>query len=77
MNSLQWIIVLAMVLQGCNAQTIQGNDCGTFDLKQLDSDLKSEYFDNAGIEMAKAVIVRLKLQLECERLKNITYTGDI
>ena len=47
------------------AQPIQA--CGTFDLEQLNADLKNGYFDHAGVEMAKAVIIRLELQLECER----------
>ena len=62
------IILLFMLLQGCSIQPMRG--CGTFDLKQLDEDLKTRYFDHAGIELAKAVIVRLKLQLECERKEN-------
>ena len=71
---LQGIILSALILQGCNTQPI--HECGTFDLKQLDADLKSDYFDRAGIEMIKAATVSLKLQLECERRQKINSTGD-
>lgn len=64
MQGIIFILVL-LVLQGCSTKPVY--KCGTFDLKQLNTDLKTEYFDRAGIEMAKATLVSLKLQLECER----------
>ena len=62
------IILLLMLLQGCAIQPMRA--CGTFNLEQLEDDLNSGYFDRADIELAKAVLVRLKLQLECERRVN-------
>ena len=70
------VILMALILPACSTQpqaagaemtALEYEDCGTFDLEQLDDDLRIGYFDRAGIEMAKAVLVRLKLQLECER----------
>lgn len=58
--------MLVLTLQACGSQP-QVADCGTFDLEQLDDDLQNGYFERAGIELATAVLVKLKRQLECER----------
>lgn len=66
---------LPLVLIGCSArlqnsigEQIQ-NACGTFDLDQLEADLKSDTFERGGVELSKAVIAKLKQQIECERAK--------
>lgn len=80
MMKMHGVMILAALLSACSTQpyvavvemTALERDCGTFDVEQLDDDLKTGYFDRAGVEMAKAVLVTLKRQLECERAKHGT-----
>ena len=68
LKNLIGIILVLLITQAYATQPT--HECGTFDLDQLNSDLETGYFDRAGIEMAKAALVSLKLQLECERRAN-------
>lgn len=55
----------------------ENKQCGEFDTVQLGIDIRSGYFEAAGMEMAKAVITDLALQLECERdIKNSGSSKD-
>jgi hypothetical protein len=42
-------------------------ECGSFDTAQLKQDLENGYFERGGIELAKATIVILAHQRECEK----------
>lgn len=60
------VVVLVWALIAASDGT-ESKQCGEFDTVQLGIDVRSGYFEKAGIEMAKVVISELAIQLECER----------